>query len=291
MLRGALAAAVTPLTDGGAELDEPAFGPLVGFLADGGLDGILALGTTGEGIMLSLDERRRAAELFVETRPAGFAVAVHCGAQSTRDTVALAEHAASIDADAVAVIAPPYFDFDEGSFLQHFSAAAAACSPVSFYVYEFAARSGYAVPVPVIERLRARAANLCGLKVSDAPIEAVEAYMLDGLDVFVGLEPLVLAGLERGAAGTVSGLATAFPEVVAALVHRRSPQAHDVVTRLRDRLAALPFHAAMKEALAARGVPVRSDVRAPLRGLTPDEGETLRAAIAEALPEASRPGA
>src|SRR5438132_980550 len=51
MLRGALAAAVTPLRDEGAALDEEAFGPYLEFLEAGGLDGILALGTTGEGIL------------------------------------------------------------------------------------------------------------------------------------------------------------------------------------------------------------------------------------------------
>ncbi|MDQ3992746.1 MAG: dihydrodipicolinate synthase family protein, partial [Actinomycetota bacterium] len=66
MLRGALAAAVTPLRAAGAALDEEAFGPYVDFLVAGGLDGVLALGTTGEGILLSEAERRRAAELFVD---------------------------------------------------------------------------------------------------------------------------------------------------------------------------------------------------------------------------------
>src|SRR5881398_3140712 len=107
MLRGALAAAVTPLRDGGEALDERAFGPMLALLSSGGIDGVLALGTTGEGILLSPEERRRAAELFLAARPhAGFAVAVHCGAQTTRDTEALSAHAAEAGADAVAVIAP-----------------------------------------------------------------------------------------------------------------------------------------------------------------------------------------
>ena len=65
MLKGALAAAVTPLRGGGEALDEAPFGEYVEFLAAAGLDGILALGTTGEGILLGPDERRRAAGLFV----------------------------------------------------------------------------------------------------------------------------------------------------------------------------------------------------------------------------------
>src|SRR5438093_13563969 len=108
MLRGALAAAVTPLREGGDALDEAAFGPMLAFLSSGGVDGVLALGTTGEGILLSPEERRGVAESFLEARPrAGFSVAVHCGAQTTHDTEALSAHAAEAGADAAAVIAPP----------------------------------------------------------------------------------------------------------------------------------------------------------------------------------------
>src|ERR687895_1230379 len=113
MLSGALAAAVTPLRDGGGALDEEAVAPLVAFLAAGGLDGLLALGTTGEGILLSVDERRRAARLFIGAAAARLQVAVHCGAQTTADTVALAADAAEQGADAVAVIGPPYYALDE----------------------------------------------------------------------------------------------------------------------------------------------------------------------------------
>src|SRR5581483_78255 len=115
-------------------------------------------------------------------------VAAHCGAQTTAATVALAAHAAETGADAVAVIAPPYFRLDDDALLDHLAAAAAACAPTPFYLYEFADVSGYAIPVAVVERLRERAPNLSGLKVSDAPFARVAPYLLDGLDVFVGAE-------------------------------------------------------------------------------------------------------
>ena len=273
MLRGAIAAAVTPLTDGGGDLDEGAVGPLTRFLAEGGIDGALVCGTTGEGILLSAPERVRVAERFVEARPDGFQVAIHAGAQSTADTVALATHAKEIGADAVAVIAPPYFPLDEPALLEHLRAAAEACGPLPFYVYEFAGRSGYAIPVAVIERLRETSPNLAGLKVSDTPWSAIEPYALEGLDLFVGSEPLVLEALEHGADGAVSGLATAFPEIVASLVHDRDATAGEHVSTLRTLLGPIPFHAALKEILVARGVPIRPDVRPPLRPLTPEERE------------------
>src|SRR5919201_6564932 len=149
MLRGALAAALTPLADGGESLDEAAFEPYVDFLASGGLDGLLALGTTGEGFLLPPDQRRRVAELFLEAAGERLDVAVHCGAQSTAETVRLAAHAAETGADAVAVIAPPYFRLDDDALAPHLDAAAAACAPTPFYVYEFERVSGYAVPLGV----------------------------------------------------------------------------------------------------------------------------------------------
>jgi len=274
---------VTPLRDRGTTLDEDAFAPLVDFFAAGGLDGVFALGTTGEGILLSTAERRRAAELFLAASGERLAVVVHCGAQTTAETVALASHAAEVGADGVAVVGPPYYAFDEEELLTHFAAAARACAPVPFFLYEFASRAGYRVPLSVVERLRGEAPNLAGLKVSDTPFDAVEPYLVEGLDVFVGSEPLFLQALERGAVGSVSGLATAFPEVIAALV--RDPTAANAqrVTALRDAFSRVPFNAAMKVVLGLRGLPVQEDVRQPLRRLTTEERGQLERMLPEWL--------
>jgi dihydrodipicolinate synthase/N-acetylneuraminate lyase len=275
VIHGALAAALTPLRDEGAELDEAAFEPYVEFLAHGGVDGLLALGTTGEGILLSPDERRRAAELFLTAARGRLQVALHCGAQTTADTVALAEHAGAAGADGVAVIAPPYFRLDGDALFDHLRQAAAACAPTPFYLYEFEAVSGYAIPVDVVERLRKAAPNLAGLKVSDAPFERVEPYLLEGLHVFIGAEALLADGLDAGAAGAVSGLAAAFPERVAEVVHEPSAEGAQALGELRAGIERFPRHAALKAVVAHRGVPLREDVRRPLRGLSAAEREQL----------------
>ena len=272
MLRGALAAALTPLRDGGEALDEGAIAPYVEFLAAGGVDGLLALGTTGEGFLLPLEQRLRAAQLFVEAASGRLLVAVHCGAQSTWDTVQLAAHAADIGADGVAVMAPPYFVLDEAELLSHFDAAARACAPTPFYVYEFAARSGYPVPVAVLQRLREAAPNFRGLKVSDKPWDRFAPYLIEGLDVFVGPETLLSQGLEAGAIGAVSALASTFPELVVTAVRDRGGADLGPVRAVLERF---PFQAAAKVVVARRGVPIRPDVRRPLRVLTDEERREL----------------
>ena len=169
------------------------------------------------------------------------------------------------------MIGPPYFALDADELFTHFAEAARACAPLPFYVYEFAARSGYSVPLEVIARLRDEAPNLAGLKVSDVPWERFEPYLLEGLDIFVGPEALIPQGLAHGAAGAVSGLAGSFPDAVVPLVRDPTPEAGERVGALRAALQRLPFHAASKMVLGLRGVPVRGGVRAPLRGLHDDE--------------------
>jgi dihydrodipicolinate synthase/N-acetylneuraminate lyase len=283
MIRGTLAASATPLRDGGRSLDEAAFAGLVDFLAAAGLDGLLALGTTGEGILLSVPERQRVAELFVEVAAGRLQVAVHCGAQTTADTVAPATHVAEIGADDVAVIGPPYFAIDEQAMVRHFTEAARAAFPLPFYLYEFAARTGYEVPPDAIRRIRELAPNFAGLKVSETPWERFEPYLIEGLDVFVGPEALIARGVGAGAVGAVSALAAAFPDVVSAAVASSTEEAAARAGELRAAVQRFPFQAALKTVLGLRGVPVREDVRAPLRTLDSHERRELEGIVEDAL--------
>ncbi len=277
MLKGALAASVTPLTEHGSAVDEDAFGPLVDFFVASGLDGILALGTAGEGILLRQEERRRVADLFLQASDRRLQVAIHCGAQTTADTVALSTHAAEVGADAVVVIGPPYFVLDERAQFAHFLAAALACAPLPFYVYEFAATTGYAVAPAVLERLRKDASNVVGLKVSDTPFDRFERYLLPGFDIFVGPEALIAKGMGRGAIGAVSALASAFPAEVVAVVREPTEEGAERLGELRAFVERFPRQATLKHLLGRRGIPVREEVRAPLRGLTVEEREELDA--------------
>ena len=257
---------------------------MVRFLEERGADGVFACGTTGEGILLTIEERMRAAVVFrAAVRGQLF---LHCGAQTTAETVALADHAREVGGDAVAVIPPPYFPLDADALTAHFVAAAEACRPLPFYIYAFTARSGYPVPLDVVARVRDTAENLAGLKVSESPFSRVEPFLGLGLPVYVGSEPVIPAAMARGAHGAVSGLAAAFPEVVRAALDIPDAAAEARLQALRSAMETSPFIASVKHVLRRRGLPLNPDLRAPLRALTAAEGAALEAALGALDPPA-----
>jgi dihydrodipicolinate synthase/N-acetylneuraminate lyase len=177
------------------------------------------------------------------------------------------------------VIGPPYFALDEAALVAHFAAAARACAPLPFYLYEFEKTSGYPIPLPAIERLSELAPNLAGLKVSDTPWDKFRPYLLEGLDVLVGPESLIHQGLAGGAVGAVSGLASAVPDVVVAAVRDRGPEATARAGEIRSEIERFPRHAALKHVLGRRGVAVGPGVRRPLRALRDAERRELDAVL------------
>ena len=280
--RPLIVAAATPLTEDGAVPDLEAVQPYAAFLSGHGADGVFACGTTGEGVLLTLDERRAVAAAFRDAID-GILI-VHAGAQTTADTVALAEDARQIGADAVAVIAPPYFPLDEDAVVAHFVAAARAAAPLPFWGYAFTARSGYPLTVAAIRRIRAEVDNFAGLKVSESPFDRVEPYLDLGLPVLIGSEPLIPAGVARGAIGTVSGMSAAFPDVVRACLDAADDAAAARLTALRTSLEASgQFIAALKHVLGLRGVPITPGMRAPLRRLSSEEAAALERDLAPEL--------
>jgi dihydrodipicolinate synthase/N-acetylneuraminate lyase len=265
------AAAITPLKDGGSRIDDGGIAEYVRFLAEARLDGVMVTGTAGEGLLLAGAERRQVAEQFIAAAPSGFRTLVQCGAQTTSETTDLAGHAAAVGAAGVLVICPPYFPLDAAAQHAFLGAAAAACAPVPFGVYELARASGYAVSHDVIGTLREEHPNFEMIKISDTPWESFSEYLQHGLRAFCGPEGLIGPALRAGAAGAISALAAAFPHEVVRAVRERDEDQFVLVQRLRACLDRFPRQAALKALLRENGVPIEETVRPPLRALTRGE--------------------
>lgn len=274
-LSGVVAATVTPLRDGGRELHLAAVPRLVDFYAEAGMRGVFVAGSTGEGVLLTLDERRTLLESFIAAAGDQFAVVAHVGAQTTAEATALAEHARAAGVTAVGAVGPAYYRYDDAELIAHFEAIACACAPVPFYLYEIRDRTAYAIPEQVVLAVQERAGNLVGMKVSDRQLDELRTYILPGLDVMVGSEALIPEAIALGAVGAVSGLAAALPRAVGQVFAGNEPGSH--ASALRSELSRYPFQSALKTTLVAQGVLDDPSVRGPLRPLTETERETLTA--------------
>jgi dihydrodipicolinate synthase/N-acetylneuraminate lyase len=131
----------------------------------------------------------------------------------------------------------------------------------------------------VVERVQTSSSNLAGLKVSESPLDRVLPYLELGLPVLVGSEPLIPPAMARGAVGSVSGLAAAFPDVVRGALDQPDEAAEARLTALRALMERQPFIAAAKHVLHRRGVAIRPDMRRPMRPLTSEEQSALDAAL------------
>jgi 4-hydroxy-tetrahydrodipicolinate synthase len=289
-LAGVVVATITPMNDDGSHLAaEDVFASYFGFLVERGVHGLFVCGTTGEGALLSMDERRRVAELAVRYAARRVPVVVHVGAMATAEAVALARHAAAIGADAVAVVTPSFYPMDGEAIFQHFRAVASAVPEVPVYLYNIPSFARNEIPPAILGRLRETCPNVAGMKHSDANLVRLQEYQRaagPGFAVLSGSDAVALAALALGATGCVSGNASALPEVLLALydavrrgdlaaARRAQHVLHEVRSLLGDGLSLASF----KAAIARRGIPV-GGVRPPHRPLEPAQEAALARGLA-----------
>lgn len=286
--RGVFPAITTPMRDGGDAVDTGAIQPLCDFLIERGVHGLFALGSTGEGILLSLEERRRVAERVIEASRGRVPVIVNVGTLTTRDAVALTGHAREAGADAVALVSPFYYKLSDEQQLAHFAAVLRAAGELPVFLYNIPQATGNTITSEILLRLAAEAPNLAGLKDSSGSLPALQELLFNApghLRVFVGEDLLDLAGLLLGAHGVVSSISGVFPEPYVALYDAVEQGdlagAREAQRRINDLVKCLtagPHVAMCKAALALRGVPV-GPARAPIQLAPGAHREDLQKAL------------
>jgi 4-hydroxy-tetrahydrodipicolinate synthase len=211
-----LAAIGTPFDADGA-LDLDAFGAHLAWLAEAGLDGVFVAGTTGEGVLLEDDEV--AALVGRAAAQDGLRVVAQVGRPSTRATVRLARRSIELGADAVAAYVPWFYPATEADARGHFLALLEAAGETPAFLYNIPRRTVNDLSPDLLGELSE--AGFAGMKDSTGDFARHEAYLdaLAGRDfeLYTGSEPLVLRSVRRGAAGAVTGLAGARPDLFAAL--------------------------------------------------------------------------
>jgi N-acetylneuraminate lyase len=207
-LTGLIAATHTPFHKDGS-LNLAAVETQAAHLLANDVNTVFIAGTTGEGHLLTSDERKALAARWMDVaRGSAMRVIVHVGHASVAEAAALAAHAQSTGALAVAALAPNYFKPRTPALLAAACAEIAAAAPrLPFYYYDIPAWTGVSLPMAqFLQEAAPRIPNLAGIKYTNTDLAQFQSciHFADGrFDILLGTDESLLAGLVLGAQGAV----------------------------------------------------------------------------------------
>jgi N-acetylneuraminate lyase len=207
------------------------------WLADHGVVGAFVCGTTGEGMSLTLEERKQVAERWVRVAPKGLRIIVHVGHTTLDDCRSLASHAADIGADSTSCLAPFFFKPNGvGGLVDWCQAVAAAAPHLPFYFYHIPAMTGVAIQVHEFLQAASKSIpNLAGVKFTyEDVVDCEKCVRMDNgrYDVLFGRDEKLLASLRFGVRGAVGSTynfaAPLYRQLIAAFDRGESDRAEQL---------------------------------------------------------------
>jgi 4-hydroxy-tetrahydrodipicolinate synthase len=217
MFEGSGVALVTPFKDG--EVDEKKLAELVEFHISNGTSTLVPCGTTGESATLSHKEHGRVIEAVIQFARKRVKVLAGAGSNSTREAVALTQHAKSAGADGALHITPYYNKPTQRGLVEHYRAVARAAD-IPIVLYNVPGRTGVnMLPATVIELSRAEK-NIVGVKEASGNLDQASEIVRGAdpaFEVISGDDSLTLPIMAVGGRGVISVAANIIPKDVAAL--------------------------------------------------------------------------
>ena len=278
---GAHTALVTPFKDG--EIDEAALTSLIEAQIQGGISGIVPVGTTGESPTLSHEEHHRVIEIAVKVAAKRVLVIAGTGSNATSEAVKLTIEAEKLGADAALLVAPYYNKPSPEGLYRHFKKVADAVS-IPIVLYSIPGRCGIEIPVPVIVRLVNDCRNVVAIKEAGGKVERVRqlrAALPESFQILSGDDALTLPFMAAGAVGVISVASNIIPSELEILVQSylkgelgKSEEIHNRYAPLFRDLFIEPNPVPVKTALAAKGI-CQDDVRLPLCEMTLENKKIL----------------
>ena len=260
-LSGVYAAAVTPNRAGTLEADHSALLDLMDFLADGGVDGICLMGSTGEFVNYSSDERQRAVHLA--SKRSRVPVVVGVAHSSLTGALRLAGEAIASGADGLLLMPPYFFPYRQPeieAFYRAFMAELGPAIPVLLYnIPQFTS------PIHIGTAQRLLDTGLfAGIKDSSGDWAYFEQLLALRRErefaLFAGNDRIALQALRAGADGVLSGCASAIPELLSRLYRTHAAgngveadSAHERLMEFVEQIEQFPVPVGIKRAVQLRG--------------------------------------
>ena len=284
-LTGSIVALVTPFKDNG-EIDFPALDRLVDYQLEGGTDGILVLGTTGESSTMTDAEDVAVAQHVVNRVDGRIPIIGGAGSNSTAESLNKAKGLQMIGVDALLLITPYYNKANEEGMYRHFTTVLDQVEIPSI-VYNIPGRTGCSISDANVRRLAAHP-NVMGIKEASGSISyatSVARYVGDDFRMYSGNDDMIVPILSLGGSGVISVWANVAPRVCHDLV--QSYLDGDYKASLKAQLDGLDLVHALfcevnpipvKAALAMMGI-IEESYRMPLYPMA----DANRARLADAM--------
>jgi len=303
-LRGCGTAIVTPFNHD-ETIDEAAFRRLVNFQIEGGVDFIVACGTTGESVTLTEDEQARVVELTIDASNGRIPTVVGAGGYNTREVIEKVHRYESLGADAILSVTPYYNKPTQEGLYRHYRAIAAE-TDLPIILYSVQGRTGVNLEPATVARL-AEIENIVAIKEASGSISQIAeiASLVDeSFKIFAGDDSVMLPAAALGGVGVISVASNLLPRPVSDLCHASLEERFDDARKLNRQLT--PIFKAMfvesnpipvKAALAMIGMieevyrlpmtPISKANRAKLEQVLVESGVLAKAsAIAGTVPRA-----
>ncbi len=282
VFRGAATALITPLNETG--VDYEAFGRLIDWQIEKGIDGLVIAGTTGEGATLTYQEHEECIRFAVERAAGRVPIIAGSGSNDTNRAITLSKFSCRAGADALLVVTPYYNKATQKGLIASYNAIADAVDrPI--ILYNVPSRTGVNIePATYVEL--AKHPNIVGIKEASGNIsKIVETAMLvgDAIDIYSGNDDQVVPVLSMGGSGVISVLSNVMPAETHAMCQKFFDG--DVAGSARMQMDLLPLINALfsevnpipvKAAMAAMGW-CENRVRLPLTPMEEAHWQKLEA--------------
>lgn len=214
MFTGAMVALVTPFQDG--EIDFQTLDELIDFQLEGGIDGIVPVGTTGESPTLSHEEHKQVIERVVKAVDGQVPVIAGAGSNSTAEAIELTAFSKKVGADATLQVGPYYNKPTQEGFYQHFKAIAEEID-LPIVLYNIPGRCGAGMTPETVARL-AELENIVAIKEATGSLDqASEIANRCDITIISGDDSLTLPLASIGGKGVISVVANIVPTDVKAM--------------------------------------------------------------------------
>ncbi len=218
-LKGCGTALITPFRRD-ESIDEAAFRRFVEFQITGGVDFLVACGTTGESVTMTDEEQARVVELTIEFAAGRVPVVAGAGGYNTREVIEKIHRYEKLGVDAILSVTPYYNKPMQEGLFHHYSAIAEATS-LPIILYSVQGRTGVNLEPTTVARL-AEIKNIVAIKEASgniSQIAEIASLVSDEFKIFAGDDSVVLPVAALGGVGVISVASNLLPKLVSDLCH------------------------------------------------------------------------